>query len=241
MKRFILLAFLWPGLLAADEPLVSRFLSPAGKFEVSFEPQDRRMYPNPHAKALPEGTQTKLYRVSFYMPASATPMATTYFTDIGLAPGVPFPTPVMTLAKGILWSPEEDFAVLPYERWPAPDGRPTPRQAVSLNSQSSWQYVDFPFSGDPPLIWQSPLAVAGNRIDGCTMDIAIFDGKTGKTSTLQEANPPEGYLIRSWNDQMITMQKVLSSCATESDRARFQEECVVYDLRFGRREIGVCH
>src|SRR5690349_6081281 len=74
-------------------------------------------------KPLPTaGLSYKRYKVAFYENGHSTPLAVTEYFDIyGPAPEA-HPTPVDDLIRGILWSPEKDFAVLGKENWPASKG-----------------------------------------------------------------------------------------------------------------------
>jgi hypothetical protein len=243
VKRLLLSIVLLGGpsmALAAYDSAAQRFPSPSGKFEVGFRAQDQALYPTPNMRALPAGKKSRLYSISFYAAGANTPIATTYFTDIQGDNQSEFPTPLAKLAKGILWSPQDSFAVLPQEAWPAQGNTTTAhRQAVSLDLSSSWQVVDFPFQGEP-LAWIGTTEVAGNLIDGCRLDVAKFDAKTGKTSFIQQASPPDGYVVQSAVDGVLLLRKVLGDCATDAQRAAFRPECIRYDLRFERREIGAC-
>ena len=58
-------------------------------------------------------------------------VALTYFTDIQRS-NENFPMPLKTIVKQLLWSPDEDFVVLPAEAWPTVNGEVIPAQAVSL-------------------------------------------------------------------------------------------------------------
>lgn len=216
-----------------------RFASPQGRWQVAFEPQERRFYSNPKARPLPSDTKVWLYRVQFLTPGRDTPVAVTYFTDIRPAPDNADPTPLDRVVSDIVWNPAETLAVLPPEQWPTADGSAPARQAVSLDPMSSWQTADFPFDGYE-FIWDPDGRPVGNRSQGCRRDVVSFDPSTGKTSLVQAADPPSGFIIAAATKEAITMKKVLGSCATETDRREFRQECMTLDLRFGRRQLQPC-
>jgi hypothetical protein len=223
--------------LHADTPV--RLHSPSGKFDVTFEPKERRLYRSPQERSLPEGIKSQVYSISFYPTGMDAAVAVTYFTDIQPTPESRFPVPLSALAKRIFWSPNDDFAVLPVESWPHPNETPALRQAISLRSDSVWQTSDFPFS-EEPLVWVTPIRVQGNVVNGCRLEVSEFDGHSGRTFPVQAANPPEGYQISSVNGGQIVLKKVLGSCATDEDKHNFHEECMTLNVSFGRREIGPC-
>jgi len=227
---------------AEDIPggIPARLHSPSGKYDIGFQPQAQRLYSGPHEKTLPSGIKCQVYSLSFYPAGKDTANAVTYFTDIQETPESKFPTPLNALAKKIIWSPAEDFVILPQEDWHQPSGTASPRQAVSLDSTKSvWQTADFPLRTDS-LIWVTPLKVIGNVVEGCRAEVQQFDGKSGRTSAFQTADPPEGYEILSANSNQVVLKKFLTSCATDANRQTFHEDCVIMNLSFGRREIGSC-
>lgn len=214
--------------------------SPSGHFEIGFEAQDHRLYPSLHERPLPPNLKSQVYSVSFYPAGQDSAVAVTYYTDIQDAPNSPFPTPPAQIARRILWSPNEDFAILPAEAWPHADSEaPAPAQAVSLRSSSVWQTADVPFPIQS-MVWMDPLTAAGDYVDGCRHDVRKFDGRSGRMLPLQPADPPFGYKIRSADDGQLVMESVLGDCADAAQRRTFHPQCITYNVSFGRREIGAC-
>jgi len=246
MKRLLILAvYIFSCALfcsAADTPenAGGRFRSPKGKFEIGFKPQAQRLFAGPHQRPLPPDIKSQTYSVSFYPTGKETAVAIAYFTDIQPRPDSRFPVPAALLAGQVLWSPDEDFAVLPKENWPrAPEEKPAPRQAISLQLSSVWQFADFPFTGNE-LFWISPRQAIGNVIEGCREEVREFDGRSGRTTLFQSADPPQGYRILAADGKNIVLRQVLGSCADETQRQAFQPGCMTMNVSFGRREIGPC-
>jgi len=236
-RRLFLLLSVLP--LAAASAAV-RFPSPQGKLEVAFEARPERSYPNHNARTLPKGARAQVYSVAFYFPRTGTAALLTYFTDIQLDPAAPFPTPHQDLFKRITWSPSENFAILPREAWPDQKGRPVHRQIVSLSKVPPWEMIDFKLD-DAPLIWRNEWTVLGHLTDGCRVVVALFDGRTGKISTIQGDEGPVGYRIGRRNENEIWLEPTPNSCSTSSTGAAAAiGECIVIDLRFERRRIVPC-
>jgi hypothetical protein len=211
--------------------------SPQGNFEVAFE-----LDPSNSMK----GWKSLRYKVSFYKPGLLTETATTDFYDVSPSSTVMRPTPAADLARRLLWSPREDFVILPPESWPDEAAKKDPalqkrwrRTAVSLNPAYPWQTAPFLLE-EKSLVWMDSLQVAGNWRDGCRVAVGAFDARTGKTNPLTDALPPWGYEILSATEKTILMKKVLSPCATPEDARFFVPDCTVYNLSFKRREIGSC-
>jgi len=228
------------------EAASGRFRSPLGKYELAFEAPNTLVSPDPDKAPAMQGLKTIRYRLSFYKPGSGTDVATTDFYDIRASPSKALPTPVEDFVKQMLWSPGEDFVVLPREPWPTPQaaasvsppGRVGPT-AISLNTDFPWINKSFPFDKDP-LIWLNSRQVVGNLRDGCQVSVAEFDAHTGKTSPIGQSPLPAGYVIVSGDANQILMKKILGPCAAPEDTKTFIPECTYYDLKFERRHIGAC-
>jgi hypothetical protein len=240
--QFLILSGLWllsiPAFAdpAAPSPLLH---SPKGHFDIRFQPQEHRLYPTPNERSLAPGIKSQIYSISFYLSGKDTAIAMVYFTDIQHSAAEKFPTPLTTLLGHMVWSPDEDFVVLPKENWPAQTGEIIPRQAVSLRTSSVWQTADFALQTEG-LIWINPLQAIGNTVDGCRHDVKEFDGGSGRTLAYQSADSPEGYEILSSNGKTVVLKKVLGDCANDADRQAFHADCIIMDISFGRREIGSC-
>jgi len=230
MMGFGMIALL--GMDYAGKPL--RFPSPHGKFEVAFEPPLTEVRTDPDQPLTGPGPKSIRYRVAFYVAGTEPPIAFDDYYDIYASS----PTSPANLIKGILWSPEEDFAVLPRENWP-PTSDVKGRKAVSLNTSFPWEYVPL-LLDDRTLVWMDSLRLVGNSKDGCRLSVAQFDGRTGKTTPIMEGENAYGYEVVGSTGNKVLMKKVLSSCATPEDTRDFTSECITLDLDFLRREMAPC-
>lgn len=233
-------------LSAAEAPPAQRFPSPQGRFEVSFAPPLYDMQRDPDRRSPYAGVPVRKYVVSFFQQGYKTPAAYAEFIDVLESPTAE-PTPVKDLADKIIWSPQEDFVLLPREQWDrAPEKTRTglaairlQRQAVSLNTSFPWQTKAVPFE-DEPLIWVDGRRLAGNIAEGCRLSVGIFEAREGKTNLVMQGSTPDGYQIVNQMPGKLIIKKVLDACASEQDRARYRQDCVTLDLSFMRREVGVC-
>jgi hypothetical protein len=242
----LLVALITSGTCRADSPTTGRFRSPQGKFELAFENPNTLVNPDPDKPPVTPGVKTVRYCLSFYKPGSTTDIATTDFYDVRPSTSSTPPVPVADYVKQMLWSPEEDFVVLPKEQWPnaqvaaaaSPPGMAV-RKAVSLNPDSPWMTSPFPLD-EKPLIWPSATLVVGNLREDCHVSVEEFDARTGILVAVSQADLPAGYVIVSGDKNQILMKKILGPCATPEDARTFIPECTYFDLQFDRRHIGAC-
>jgi hypothetical protein len=219
------------GMDYAGKPV--RFPSPQAKFAISFEKPLSQIHTDPDAPLGGPRSQSIRYQIAFYQAGITAPMASSEFYDIYESS----PTPVLDLVKKIVWSPEEDFAILPRENWPP--GSNKGRKLVSLNQSMVWEYLTLKLD-DASLAWIDRFRLAGNLQEGCKLSVVQFDGKTGKTSPVMEGGTGSGYQVVGTQGKKIVMKKILSTCATDQDSKDFIPECVTLDLAFMRREITSC-
>jgi hypothetical protein len=220
------------------EVFSSRRASPHGTVEVAFEPPPDMVPADPDKPDPTAGVRHRLYQVAFYPPGSNTALALAPFNDVYGSSDTPKPSTFDQLFKQLHWSPDEDFVILPRERWPA--GYPSaPRQAVSLNKKFPWQIMPFPLE-EEPIVWADPLHAIGNRHDGCRWDVVEFDGPSGKTTSVAPGSDVDGYKILEVREKQILMKKYRSECAPKSAGGSFQSDCITMNLSFMRLEAAAC-
>jgi len=225
--------------MSYDTAKTGRIPSPQGKFEIAFEPAADYVALDPDKPSPVQGLKNVSYQIAFYPPGRRTAIATSHFYDIYTSS----PTSPQELAKAILWSPQEDIAILPGEQWPKKSDSKAAtngiRKAISLNTDIPWQTTPLPLD-DNSLVWIDRFTVAGNWTDGCRLTVAEFDGRTGKTAAITEAPLPFGYKIISSSGTRVLMKKVPGPCATPEQAGKLVSECLSLDLKFMRREIAPC-
>jgi hypothetical protein len=251
---FLFVIFLtWAnGRVAADES-APRYPSPSGKLEISFQkPPD--YYPvEPDLSVVAGQTRHVRYQVAVYHAGSDTAIALAEYYDVYGLSETAKPSLPANLAKQLIWSPQENFVILPPERWP-PDAisniphvttggaiqiGPHERQIVNLNNDYPWLVQPFPMD-TASLIWQDPLHAVGQKPDACAPNVYVFDGYSGIFSALIPAASPEGYSIEKADSQRLLLRKTLGACATDTDKRNFQPECVEWNLSFGLKGIVKC-
>lgn len=230
----------------------SRYGSPSGKLEVAFEK------PLPAHPADPDAASPALraryihYQIAVYRTGSKTATATAEYYDVYGTSDSPKPSSIPDLIKQMYWSPEEDFLILPLERWPEgspgivhqTSGGPVnvgphERQIVNVSAALTWLVQPFPLNTDP-LIWRDRYHVAGLKPDACAPNIYEFNGRNAKMTPVMPAVSPEGYVIEKVDAKRLLLRKTLGACATKSDQQRFRSECLQVDFSFGRKAIVKC-
>ena len=218
--------FIQPGCAA------KRYKSPSGKLEVSFTEKSRKIgfgYDFPYM----DGQDDIIYTIGFHKAGAADPIAEGEYHDLFFGGYGEKPAGPRLLSKAIVWSPGEDFAVLPEEQWAsAPHIRE--RTAVAVNPALGWKIA--PFRMQTP-IWIGKLTALGDYWGSCDDGVALFDGAKGEQKNILEPAPPIGYyILRSFAGELlpkgtreIYLAKKLDVCATDGDCENFKGECFIFD------------
>jgi hypothetical protein len=176
------------------------------------------------------------YKVSFYKMGEQAAVRSVEYADVYGWEREANPTPIENLFKAILWSPDEDFAVLDAEGWASAPGPPD-RQAVALNRELRWSVAPFRLSD---LIWVDRLRVIGNSYADCDYSVVEFDASTGETLAIKEGASPTGYETRAGAGKKALMRKVLDNCRTEDAQREFVPECLLLDLASMGKTVVPC-
>jgi len=219
---FLLVFVFLPGPIAAG----GHFKSPRARFEVAFQELEHLHFPFEKMKSGEDYISRVRYQVSFYRSGEPQPVAEVEYTDVYGWELDARPTPPADLFKAILWSPQEDFAVLDAEGWASAPGTPE-RKAVALNPELAWRTA--PFILDEP-IWADTLHAIGNSFNDCEYAVVEFDGATGKMRPLLAAASPIGYEIGRVAGRQVLIRKILDNCRTEESEKAFISECLTLDL-----------
>jgi hypothetical protein len=187
----------------------SVYFSPSGRFSVKFAFLKHSKFENP--KDLDETNNIK-YQITFRDGRSGQSQKFDYHDVYYGKPNSPD-----AIFKGIIWSPSENFAVLPEEGWPRAPGAPQCK-AVNLDTNYKWSMSDFHMDR---LIWLDSISAAGMAYDDCDYSILLFDGATGRTTSIKEGESPIGYEIISLKDDTLYIQTVLDNCRSEGDEKKF--------------------
>lgn len=226
---FILLSVL---LCAASSPAASaRFASPKGKFEAVFAELEHRRFKKSGKKHL-EDTDRVTYRIEVFKKGEDKPAASVVFNDVYGWDEDSAPTPVEQLFNMIIWSPEEDFLVLPYEGWASAPGTDV-LKACALNPGLAWKEADFAFNN---FFFTDDLTVVGDRHDDCDLSVLLFDGKTGSTLPVKASRSPVGYELISVDGQAAFIREVTDNCRIEEKA----QACFTMDLVTKKETPAAC-
>ena len=213
-----------------------RFKSPGERYEVAFEQVEHRKSSQADLQRDMDHISRISYKITFYRTSEQTPIRSAEYADVYGWDRDSKPAPLESLFKGILWSPEEDFAVLDEEGWASAPGPPH-RRAVALGRNLPWSVVPFSMTD---LIWLDTLRVIGNSYADCEYSIVEFDGSVGQSRPLHASKSPAGYEIRSDSGKTVLIGTVLDNCRSEEDARQFVPECRLLDLTSMRETVVPC-
>lgn len=211
---------------SGDSGESKRFISPKGQYEVTFEQIEHREFSKTETQCDIDYVNHIRYRISFYRRGGQTPVRTVEYADVYGWGQDSKPTPLENLFRAILWSPEEDFAVLDAEGWASAPGPPD-RRAVALNRELPWSVVPFTMTD---LVWVDALKVIGNSYADCDYSVVEFDGSVGQSRSLHAGESPLGYEVRSSSGKTVVIGTVLDNCRSEDQLRKFVPECRLLDL-----------
>jgi hypothetical protein len=215
---------------------VKRFKSPGGRYEVTFVQIEHRKFSEEQLLRNVDNISHIRYKISFYKAGAQTPIRTVEYADVYGWDRDSKPAPLEDLFKNILWSPEEDFAVLDEEGWASAPGPPACR-AVALGDALPWSVVPFSMTD---LIWVDKLRVIGNSYADCDYSVVEFDGSVGQSRPLHAGESPLGYEIRSHSGKTVVIGTILDNCRSEEDTRQFVSECRLLDLASMSETVVPC-
>ena len=134
---------------------------------------------------------------------------------------------IQEIFKSFIWSPGEDFAMLPEERWAGPPSSPY-RIAVNLNRKQNWSsaktHMDIK-------MWADDFRVIGDMHDDGDYRVIMFNGNTGQEEIIKSRGVDEyqfGYHVLSTNKPIVIIEKIPDNYA--SDAEHFIKECEALDI-----------
>ncbi|HWO56080.1 MAG TPA: hypothetical protein VNN55_00785 [bacterium] len=223
MARQLLLlplcAALWHCGSASEAP-VSRHTSPSGRIGIAIQ-----MIADVKADDPLNEAQIAFIRYAIVFEDSlGQPLATTTFDDVyGLEGETLDP---VNLVRWMVWSPGEDFVLLPPESWMTAPGTVAVK-AVNLNPKFPWSTAEVAIDNR---FWIDSLRVIGDDISDCAYSVVMFDGRTGQTRLIKAGESPVGYQIEQIMDKSILIRSLPDNCADEQFRAAFVPECWKFSL-----------
>lgn len=204
----------------AGEPKERVFLSPSGRHEVVFT-EVKRVKASGRTMNVDDVSHV-VYRVEFLRKAGHVLLVSMTFNDVYGWTNSAEPTPIDLLFKAIIWSPGEDFALLPSEDWASAPGTEI-KKAVALNTTLPWKTSEF---GLDNIFWIDDFSVIGELQDDCQYEVSIFNGKSGKTVPVKRAKSPIGYELLLFRKNTALIMQVMDNCKLEDK----PPVCFFYDL-----------
>ena len=223
------------GAALAGNGAPSCFTSPGGKFMVCFTELEHKKFDPEQSQSIDDISHVK-YKIDFRRAGETTILATAEYADVYGWTSPAHPAELKNIFNWFVWSPKEDFVILPAEGWAIAPGT-SDRKALSLNPTLSWRTADFHMDN---LIWADALRVVGGVMDDCNFGDNLFDGRTGKTTPLKAPRPLTGYVIKSSDGRQVHIEKMLDNCSSDADRRTFSRECHLLNLDTMRTEVVPC-
>lgn len=209
------------GCSRGDSPESAQYSSPSGQIRFTFETVADVKADDPL-----NDEQVAFIRYSItFSDSLAQPLAKVFYHDVyGMGDGEP--VELVDLARWFTWSPREDFVVLPAEGWMTAPGTVS-APVVNLNPQFRWTMSAIALEDQ---VWIDSLRIIGNESSDCAYSVVMFDGRTGETRAIKEAESPTGYTIVRVEEKQIQIHSLPDNCANEEQRANFTPECWVFSL-----------
>ena len=209
--------------------------SPGGKFMVCFTELEHKKFDPEQSQSIDDISHVR-YKIDFRRAYEANTLAKAEYTDVYGWEKSARPAELKNIMKWFVWSPEQDFVILPAEGWASAPGTSF-RKALALNPELVWETADVHMEN---LFWADELRVVGGVMADCHYGVDLFDGKTGKTLPLKASQAPIGYVIKSGNGRKVYIEKMLDNCASQADQHVFARECYVLNLDTMRTETVPC-
>jgi hypothetical protein len=206
--------------LGADST-ANLFQSPAGKFSVEFRKISHVKF-DEHMDI--DQVDHIIYSVTFLNKSNSSKIETKYSDVYGWCNDKP--NEVKDIYQSFIWSPRENFVILPEERWAGPPSSPY-RMAINLNSKMNWSsaktHIDIK-------LWADDFRVIGDSHDDGDYRVVLFNGKTGQMETIKSRGTDEyqfGYHVLSANKPIVLIEKIPDNYA--GDAEHFIKECETLD------------
>jgi len=208
------------------------FKSTSGRYTVKFEELK-------HFKSKGTGdiddVSYMLHKISFFNSEDSL-IAETEYADVYGWDENAEPFPPLFIFEKIIWSPKEDFVILPEEEWAGAPGTPK-LEVINLNPEMEWSkfylymYIKY---------WADDFRLFGNIADDCHHQVEMFDGRIGKSIVVMKAESPIGYEIVKVNGHKLIIKKLLDNCRSDEDQLNFIPECYELDVTTRRLTEAVC-
>jgi hypothetical protein len=222
MRRILAASFILLNLFSNAMAEQVGFKSPLGMHRVTLT-QTREYKAGDTMKDSNDVSHTA-YRVDFFDRDNRWILSTTW-TDVYGWDTEKSPSTPEEIFKEFIWSPKEDFVLMPAEQWPQQSSANDGRKAIVLNKSLGWKSARS-FLED--LVWLDDRRVIGNNRQHCDARIEIFNGNTGVTRTLKPFGLQNvnlvSYEMRKDPDGEITLRTLPDNCGSGSP-GPFTQKC----------------
>jgi len=235
MRTIILLFMLIAGFVPwndvlAGEPKERVFVSPSGRHEVVFTEVKRVKASGRTMSA--DDVDYISYRIDFFTKKGHVLLRSLSYDYVHDWTNPAEPAPLELLFKTIIWSPGEDFALLPSEDWARAPGTEV-KKAVALNTTFSWKTSQFALEN---IFWIDDFSVIGEQHNDCQYEVSVFNGKSGKAVPVKRAKSPIGYELLLFRKNTALIMQVMDNCKLEDK----PPVCFFYDLATKKEKKVPC-
>jgi hypothetical protein len=213
-----------------------RLTSPGGDYEVEFRTLEHKQFSGAERNKDSDHIDHVKYQLVFFAKGSNREMASLVFHDVYGLDQNPHPATAEELFKQWVWSPAEDFVILIPEGWPSAPGTEAV-DAVALNKKLKWKKGKVQLDHG---VWVDSMRVIGDLHADCQFEVVMFDGLSGKTTTLKAGKSPAGYQIRAHAHRALLIEKVLDNCRSEEQQKTFKPECFMLSLDTLKDKPATC-
>lgn len=209
----------------ADAATVQSFFSPSGKYKVVFTEMEHKRFENQTVQSVDDVNHI-VYHIDIFDRQRNALVISTSYTDV-YGWGEQKPTPVKGIFYWIMWSPNEDFIILPVEGWASAPGTEN-RTALAINPVLPWKTAIVAFD---EFFWIDDFSGVSSQHNDCQYEVIKFDGITGNTVAIKGSDSPIGYELVSVhkNKRKIMIRQVLDNCR-DMEQLK-QPSCFWYDLQ----------
>jgi len=204
----------------------STFLSPKGKFSVTFKNMGTDTITDWEGKST-------AYLLVFRNNVSGAAFKHYYSDNYDVGKG---PEKIARIFATFAWSPQENFIILPHEVWQEAPGSMEHR-VLSLDEQSKWRDTTI-WTNDEirseDLFWLDSLTVLYSVMDDCKYSVEMFNGHIGEWDFIKEGKPPLGYSLVGIENDEVVIKTELDNCQTEEDVRTFKPQLIrmkISDIR----------
>jgi hypothetical protein len=239
MRKFFRPVCILATLLLAETQLIlasdSTFTSPTGRVSVRFSKLSHSKYTKEQLEGSIDNNNNVVYRLTFTNGRSRDSYTTEYtdvYSSYTFAYNQGKPTSLDSIVAQMIWSPSDGFAILPEEAWPSAPGPPVCK-VINLDSRWNWSTSVIAMECQ---VWLDSITVAGTAYNDCNYCVMLFDGRTGKDTSIVEGKSPIGYELVGLRGDSLIIRTLLDNCQRVADAKSFKPEEIAIKLEDIKRK-----